>query len=83
MITCKHFVSLITEEREGALSPEEHASFHEHGSICPPCRHYVEGFDQTVALLREEPAEPAPEAVRAGLLARLRARKGGGSQTTG
>ena len=78
MITCQRFVSLITEEHEGALPPDEHAGFQEHRTVCPPCRHYVESFDQTVALLHDEPPEPAPEAIRADLLARLRARKGGG-----
>jgi anti-sigma factor RsiW len=78
MITCRRFVSIITEEHEGALPPDEQARFDEHRTLCPPCRHYLDGFDRTVELLHELPPEPAPEAMRADILARLRARKGGG-----
>jgi hypothetical protein len=79
MITCRHFVSIITDEQEGALSLTERAAFHLHRTICPPCRGYLDSFGRTVELLHEAPAEaePAPEAMRAALLARLRAGKSG------
>jgi hypothetical protein len=80
VITCQRFCSLITEEREGALSFTERAAFHLHRTVCGACRCYEEGLDRTVELLQEEPpeAEKAPEGMRAALLARMRAGKGGG-----
>jgi hypothetical protein len=79
MISCQRFCSMLTDAREGALSLTERAAFHLHRTVCGACQCYEEGFEKTVELLREAPpeAEKAPEAMRAGLLARLRAGKGG------
>ena len=75
MISCRRYVSLLTEAREGTLSPYERMAFGLHRKVCSRCRCYTEGFDQTVELLRELPPDPPPDAMRAELLARLRAKK--------
>jgi hypothetical protein len=78
MITCKRFCSLVTDEREGALSFTERAAFHLHRTVCRACRCYEDDLDRTVELLHEEPAEgeKAPEEMRKALVARLKAGKG-------
>jgi hypothetical protein len=76
IVSCRRFVELVTEEWEGAVSSWERKHFHEHRETRDPCRRYLEGFERTVALLLELPREPAPEAMRAALLTRLRATRG-------
>jgi hypothetical protein len=78
IVTCRRFVEIITAEEEGALPGWERKHFDEHREVCDGCRRYLEGFEVTVALLRELPREGAPEMMREELLARFRMGKGKG-----
>jgi anti-sigma factor RsiW len=77
IVSCRRFVEIITEAREGALPGWERPYFEEHATSCRPCRHYLEGIDRTIRLLHELPEEPAPEGMREALLARFRAATSG------
>lgn len=73
LMSCRHYVSLATDAREGALAPWAKARFAVHATICPHCRKYEKTMDATLALLRDQPAEPVGEEREATLLAALRA----------
>lgn len=73
LISCRRYVSLVTEAREGTLSPWNRSRFMLHRKVCPYCRRFESTLDTTLALVREQPPEPPSEAMRAELLAKLRA----------
>jgi anti-sigma factor RsiW len=73
IVSCRRFVEIITEAREGALPGWERRHFEEHATDCRACRGYREGLEHTIALLNELPEEPAPEKMREALLSRFRA----------
>jgi hypothetical protein len=76
IVTCRRFVEIITAAREDAVPAWERRYFDAHAGVCGPCRRYLEGFDRTLELLHALPGRPAPDAKRAALLARFRARRG-------
>ena len=67
IVSCRHYVSMMTEAREGPLPAHKRLALRFHHRVCPVCNLYTKGFDQTVELLRELPPEPAPDALRAAL----------------
>lgn len=73
LISCRHYVSLATDAREGALSRWDKARFGFHGAVCPDCRRYEKTMDATLQALRAATADPPNEAREAQLLAALRA----------
>ena len=77
LISCRHYVSLVTDAREGALSLWNRSRFAIHGTICSDCQRYQKTMDATLALLRDQPPEPPSEERQSELLARLRAARRG------
>ncbi len=73
LINCRRYVSLVTDAREGSLSVWDRSRFRLHRTICPYCRRYESSLDTTLALVRDQPPEPPTDAMRAELLAKLRA----------
>jgi predicted anti-sigma-YlaC factor YlaD len=73
-IRCLEMVEVVTEWTEGALGDDERAAIEEHLAICPDCIAYVDQLRTTTVLAARlaEPAEPAPDAMRARLLAAFR-----------
>ena len=64
-LTCQELVELVTAYFDGALPPDEQASFERHVSICPGCATYVEQMRETIALtgaLREADVSPDAQA---------------------
>lgn len=62
-MTCQELVELVTDYREGRLSPEERRRFDEHLALCPPCVTYVEQIELTIRALGAltPQVEQAPE----------------------
>ena len=77
-VRCVEMVEVVTEWMEGALSDDERALIEEHLAICPDCIAYVDQLRTTTTLAARlagpetEPAEPAPDTMRARLLAAFR-----------
>jgi Putative zinc-finger len=52
---CRDAMALLTEDREGALSGVERATFVVHLSFCGRCKSYRAQLDATVAVLHAIP----------------------------
>jgi hypothetical protein len=74
MITCKKVTGWHTDAREGALGPWARFRYRTHMLICPQCKAYAAGFDETVTRLHEMPKEAAPDEMKRRLVERLKAR---------
>ena len=71
-LACQELVELVTSYLEGALSPEERASFEHHIAGCDGCGAYVLQMRQTIELTGQlTPADVSAEA-EAALLAAFR-----------
>lgn len=74
MISCHRATLLHTEAREGALGGVLRGLYAFHMRVCPKCKAYAKGLDQTNAALRQLPEERAPDELKRALGERLRAR---------
>ena len=80
-MTCRELTDFIVDYLEGGLTPEVHASFEHHLSMCPTCVRYLTAYRATIALGFEAfededvSAEQAgvPESLVRGVLAALNA----------
>jgi anti-sigma factor RsiW len=72
-VNCRECFEFILRYLDGELPPDEHASFELHMSRCPPCRRYLDQYNQTVqagkaacsGLDRDVPADVPEELIRA------------------
>jgi anti-sigma factor RsiW len=81
-IRCIEMVEVVTEWMEGALSDASRADVEEHLAICPDCVAYLDQLRTTTALAARlndagAVAEPAPDHLRARLLAAFHASRPG------
>jgi putative transcriptional regulator len=75
MPTCEQVTALLTDYEEGALGPLDWLGVKLHLALCPPCRVFLNTFEQTPALLRRACGEASPrpaERALTGALAALR-----------
>lgn len=72
IISCRHYVSLVTDAREGALSRWNKTRFAIHRGMCVYCRGYEASLDATLEVLGDSPPEPPSEKMQTELLERLR-----------
>lgn len=82
IITCRQLVERVTDAREGRLSAVDRAGYAVHLGWCANCRRYVAQIDATIAALRRAVQDaalprPAPEALRASVIARWHERRRG------
>ena len=77
-VSCQHFVELVTEYFEGALSARTLSRVEEHLVMCDWCVTYVEQMRATIASLRELTDERSPEPPDS-VVAALRSRRAGGA----
>ena len=75
MLTCKTAESLMTDEREDAISGFLGFRYRFHMSICPLCRRARRQLDRAVELAKEIPPQEAPVEVTDAALAAFRARR--------
>ena len=75
MLTCKTAESLMTDEREGAISGLLGVRYRFHMSICPYCRRARRQLDRAVELAKEIAPQAAPVEVTDAALAAFRARR--------
>jgi anti-sigma factor RsiW len=81
MITCRELIDFLMSYVDGELPPEQRAEFDRHLGACPPCRRYLDSYEQTVRLskgLKEGDASPAPAAPEPLIQAILAARRASG-----
>lgn len=77
-MTCREFADFIIDYISGGLSVESRTQFEDHLSVCPNCRSYLAGYEETVRLGKRAfddddtavPSEVPDELVRAILSAR-------------
>lgn len=74
MILCRTVTAHHTDAREGTLTALARVGYRVHMSVCPFCRAYAKGLEQAVAALGTLPEPQVPDALKAGAVARLRAR---------
>ena len=77
-VSCQHFVELVTEYFEGALSARTLSRVEEHQVMCDWCVTYLEQIRVTIASLRELGEERSPEPPDS-VLAVFRTRSAGGA----
>jgi anti-sigma factor RsiW len=68
-ITCREISEFLLSYLESELEPDARAEFERHLHYCPPCVHYLDGYRETIELVRrcvrgdEAPAcDPSPRA---------------------
>jgi anti-sigma factor RsiW len=70
-ITCREISEFLLSYLERELDPEARAEFDRHLNLCPPCVHYLDGYRETIELVRRcvrdhqtntPTAEPSAEA---------------------
>ena len=71
-ISCQEVVELVTDYLEGALSPEDTASFEHHLALCEGCVFYVEQIRLTIAAVGMIGEDDVPPAIRDDLAAAFR-----------
>lgn len=72
-VTCREFVELVTDYREGALPEERMELVEEHLVMCDWCKTYLEQMQATVDALPEAAErEPVPEETERVLLSAFR-----------
>lgn len=51
-ITCREISEFLLAYLERELEPEARAEFERHLNYCPPCVHYLDGYRETIELVR-------------------------------
>jgi anti-sigma factor RsiW len=74
-LTCRELVELVTDNLEGALSPDERRRFERHLGTCSVCLRYVEQLRATVRVLGRRGEDDVPAPVLRALLDAFRAWK--------
>ena len=74
LISCRYYVSLSTDAREGKLSVWNRTRVAMHKAVCSYCQAFDASVDTTLGLLHDQPGEPPTEAMEAQLLSELRAK---------
>ncbi len=70
--TCEEILAVLSEYIDGELSEELCEAIQAHNGNCPPCQAFVETYTKTIELIRTQPAEPLPPAVKDELSAALK-----------
>jgi anti-sigma factor RsiW len=70
--TCEEIFAVLSEYIDGELPEELCEAIQAHNGNCPPCQAFVETFTKTIELVRKQPAEPLPSAVKDELSAALK-----------
>jgi len=73
-MNCKDFVDFLNAYTDGELKEKLRASFEKHIGDCPPCRHFLDGYEKTSHLARRcaheaGTAENPPESLVKAILA--------------
>ncbi len=68
---CQELVEVITEYREGALSPQDKLRFEDHLALCG-CRNYLDQMRVTISLTGALDTNSIPDGVRDQLLSAFR-----------
>ncbi len=80
-MNCRDLIEFLGDYFSRDLPPGQHAEFERHLGLCPPCRHYLEAYEQTIRLgkaaCEDESLPPLPEALIQAILA-ARGRRDGG-----
>ncbi|HVH98977.1 MAG TPA: zf-HC2 domain-containing protein [Enhygromyxa sp.] len=51
-ITCREISEFLLAYLERELDPEARVEFERHLNYCPPCVHYLDGYRETIELVR-------------------------------
>ena len=70
--TCEEIFSVLSEYIDGELSEELCQAIQAHNGDCPACQAFVETYTKTIELVRKQPSEPLPPAVKEELSASLK-----------
>lgn len=71
-MNCRECTDFLIDYLNGDLPAAQQRVFEGHLELCPPCVAYLESYRATLALgelVREEPAEPLPDAMVHAILA--------------
>ena len=71
-MNCRECTDFLIDYLNGDLPAAQQRIFEGHLELCPPCLAYLESYRATLKLgelVREEPAEPLPEAMVHAILA--------------
>lgn len=51
-ITCREISEFLLAYLERELEPDARGEFERHLNLCPPCVHYLDGYRETIELVR-------------------------------
>ena len=63
-LSCRQISDFILAYLERELEPKVHEEFEIHVNLCPPCGHYVDGYKDTIKLIRACTTAPSDEQKR-------------------
>ena len=69
---CQEVFAGLSEYIDGELPEAVCEAIRAHNGNCPPCEAFMETFTKTVKLIRAQPSEPLPPAVKNELAASLK-----------
>ena len=71
-MNCRDMAEYLSDYVDGDLDESIRKVIDSHGGECPPCRAFVRTLRRTVELVRANPREPLPPALRQALCDALR-----------
>lgn len=60
-VSCREVSEFLLSYLERELDPDARAEFDRHLDHCPPCVHYLDGYRETIELVRACVRGPTPE----------------------
>lgn len=58
LMTCREFIGLLSQYRDGELAPRHRIWADEHGARCEKCTGYLRGYERTTLLIKESVERP-------------------------
>lgn len=58
LMTCREFIGLLSQYRDGELAPRHRTWADEHIARCAKCKGYLRGYERTTLLIRESVERP-------------------------
>jgi predicted anti-sigma-YlaC factor YlaD len=76
-LSCREMAEFISDYIDGDLREDLRSLIESHRGDCPPCEAFIRTLARTVDVVRAQPREPLPPALKRALVQSLREARGG------